>query len=46
MPHPLMVITLKLHKYHISHLFLIVKRNLPHFNFDFLTLIPSKIGKN
>ena len=43
MPRPLMVITLKLHPFHISHLFLNVKWNLPHLNFDFSTLLPSKI---
>ena len=45
-PRPLMVITLKLHPFHISHLFLNVKWNLPPLNFDFSTLLPSKIGKN
>ena len=41
MPRPLLVITLKLH-----HLFLNVKRHLPHLNFDFSTHITSKIGRN
>ena len=41
MPRPLMVITLKLHPFHISHLFLNVKWNLPHLNFDFSTLLYS-----
>ena len=46
MPRPLMVITLNLHPFHISHLFLNVKWNLPHPIFEFSTLKPSKIGKN
>ena len=45
-PRPLMVITLKLHLLHISHLILNVKRNLPHLSFEFSTPIPSKIGKD
>ena len=40
-----MVITLQLHPFHISHLFLNAKWNLTHLNFVFLTLIPYKIGK-
>ena len=39
MPHPLMVITLKLYPFHISHLFLNVKWNLPHLNLNFSTLL-------
>ena len=46
MPRPLMVITFRLHPFNISHLFLNVKRHLPHLNFDFSTHIPSKIGRN
>ena len=42
---PLMVITQKLYPFHISHLLLIVEWNLPHLNFDFSTLIPSKTSK-
>ena len=41
-PSPLIVITLKLHPFHISHLFLNVKLNLPYLDFDFSTLMPSK----
>ena len=44
-PRPLMVITLKLHSFHISHFFK-CELNLPHLNFEFSTLIPSKIGLN
>ena len=46
MPRPLMVIILKLNPFHISYLFLNVKLNLPHLDFDFSTLLPSKIGRN
>ena len=42
MPRPPMVITLKLHPFHISHLFLNVKWHLPHLNFDFQHLYPMK----
>ena len=44
-PRPLMVITLKLHLFHISHLILNVKRYLSHLSLEFSTPIPSKIGK-
>ena len=47
MPRPLIVITLILHPFHISHLFSNVKWNLPHLNFDFsILLLPSKISRN
>ena len=46
MPRPLMVSTIKRHPFHISHLFWNVKWNLPQLNFNFSTLITSKIGKD
>ena len=47
MPRPLIVITLKFHPFHISHLFSNVKWNLPHLNFDIsILLLPSKISRN
>ena len=46
-PRPLMVglITLNLHPFHISHLFLNVKWNLPALNFDFQHFYPLKEAK-
>ena len=42
MPRPLMVFALKLHPLQISHLFLNVKWNPPHHDFDFQDLYPLK----
>ena len=40
MPRPIMVITLKLHQFHNSHLIILnVEENLPHHYFDFPTLL-------
>ena len=39
MPRPLVVSTLKIHPFHISHLFLNMKLSLLHLNFEFTTRI-------
>ena len=44
MPRPFMVITQKLHPFHISHLFLNLKWNLPHLNFVFQRFYPLKLA--